>query len=204
MGTKNKKTDAYISKSTDFAKPILNHIRELVHKACPDTEEVIKWGFPHFDYKGMMCSMAAFKQHCAFNFWKASLMNDSEKILKIKDKDSMGGLGQLKSKSDLPPDKIFILYIKEAMKLNDEGAKLPVKKKITGKAELVIPEYFIKTLKKNRKALDTFENFAYSHRKEYINWITEAKTEETRNRRIETAVEWLSEGKSRNWKYERK
>ncbi|MBI5402226.1 MAG: YdeI/OmpD-associated family protein [Ignavibacteriae bacterium] len=204
MRAKNKKIDAYIAKSADFAKPVLSHIRNLVHKACPKTREVIKWGFPHFDYKGMMCSMAAFKHHCAFNFWKESLMNDSKKILKIKDKDSMGSLGQIKSKSDLPHDNIFISYIKEAMKLNDEGVKLTVKKKDTGKTELVIPDCFFKALKKNKKAQVSFEKFAYSHRKEYIMWITEAKTEETRNRRIETAVEWLSEGKSRNWKYEKK
>jgi len=204
MGKKDKKTDAYIAKSADFAKPILSHIRELVHKACPDTEEVMKWGFPHFDYKGMMCSMAAFKHHCAFNFWKASLIKDTAKVLKIKNKDSMGSLGQIKSKSDLPPDRIFIAYIKQAMKLNDEGVKFPVKKKTAAKTELVIPEYFLKVLKKNKKSFEVFGNFAYSHRKEYVNWITEAKTEETRKKRIETAIEWLSEGKSRNWKYERK
>lgn len=202
MKNTDKRIDVYISKSADFAKPILNHFRELVHKACPEAEETFKWSFPHFDYKGeMMCSMAAFKQHCAFGFWKASVMNDPDKILEVKDRNAMGHFGQIKSPADLPSDKIIIKYIKEAMRLNDEGIKLPSKPKSADKKEIEVPDYFLKLLKKNKAAFDTFEKFSYSHRKEYVQWITEAKTEETRNKRMATAIEWLEEGKSRNWKY---
>src|SRR5688500_18245293 len=142
MATKDKRIDAYIEKAADFAKPILRHIREVVHKACPGVEETMKWSFPHFDYKGeMMCSMAAFKQHCAFGFWKAAIMTEAAK-LKNKNEDAMGHFGQIKSLSDLPPVKQFTAMIKDAMKLNDEGVKLPPKKKTIDKKELEVPDYF--------------------------------------------------------------
>jgi uncharacterized protein YdeI (YjbR/CyaY-like superfamily) len=199
---KNKAIDAYISKSAEFAQPILNHLRELVHKTCPDVEEKIKWGFPHFDYKGeMMCSMAAFKQHASFGFWKASLMKDPVLIETAKSEVAMGHLGRITSLKDLPADKKVIAWIKEAMQLNNLGIKLPAKVKATANKELSVPDYFTKALSKNKKALQTFEAFAYSHKKEYVNWITEAKTDETRNKRMATAIEWLAAGKSRNWKY---
>ena len=202
MGKKDKAIDAYIAKSADFAKPILTHIRELVHKACPDAEEKMKWSFPHFDYKNeMMCSMAAFKQHCAFSFWKASLMKDASLVDNAKSEVSMGHLGRITSLKDLPADKKMIAYIKEAMDLNERGIKLPPKVVTTEKKELVVPDYFLEALRKNKKAKETFDNYAYSHKKEYLEWIIEAKTEPTRNKRMETALEWLAEGKSRHWKY---
>ncbi len=201
---KEKVIDSYISKSADFSKPILVHLRELIHKACPNVEEKIKWSFPHFDYKGeMMCSMAAFKQHCAFGFWKASLMKDSVLIENALSESAMGHLGRLTSITDLPADKKIISWIKEAMKLNDLGIKLPSRIKTTIKKELEVPGDMIKALSKNKKAMQTFEAFAYSHKKEYIQWICEAKTEVTRDKRIASAVEWISEGKGRNWKYEK-
>lgn len=206
MGKKEKAIDAYIAKSADFAKPVMKHIRELVHKACPDVEEKMKWSFPHFDYKGeMMCSMAAFKQHMAFGFWKAALMKDPVLVANAKTEAAMGHLGRITSLKDLPSDKKMTAWIKEAMKLNDQGIKVskpkPSEKE---KKELVIPDYFTKALGKNKKAKQVFDNFAYSHKKEYMQWITEAKTEETRNKRMATAMEWIAEGKGRNWKYERK
>ena len=164
----------------------------------------MKWSFPHFDYQNeMMCSMAAFKQHCAFGFWKASIMKDPEKILTLKERDAMGHLGQIKSLQDLPSDKVLIKYIREAVKLNKDGVKLPSKAKSSEMKTIAIPDYFQNILKKNKKAEKTFEEFSYSHKKEYVQWITEAKTEETREKRISTAIEWLSEGKKRNWKYEK-
>lgn len=207
MIKKDKAIDAYIAKSADFAKPILLHIRELVHKACPDVEEKMKWSFPHFDYKGeMMCSMAAFKQHMSFGFWKAALMKDPVLVETAKSEVAMGHLGRITSLKDLPPDKKLIAWIKEAMQLTDKGIKLPAKPKPTekDKKELVVPDYFVKALAKNKKAKQVFENFAYSHKKEYLQWITEAKTEETRSKRMETALEWIAEGKGRNWKYMKK
>jgi len=202
MGKKIKEIDAYISKSADFAKPILKHIRELVHKACPDVEEKIKWGFPHFDYhNGPMCHMAAFKQHSALGFWKATLMKDGSLVENAKAETAMGHLGKITSLQDLPADKKLMAWIKEAMKLNEQGIKL-VPKKTADKKELIVPDYFSKALSKNKQALKNFTEFSYSHKKDYLQWLTEAKTEETRVKRMTTAIEWLAEGKSRNWKYE--
>ncbi|MBI3193488.1 MAG: YdeI/OmpD-associated family protein [Ignavibacteriae bacterium] len=204
MATKDKRVDDYIAKSADFAKPILTHLRELVHKACPDVEETMKWSFPHFDYKGMMCSMASFKQHCVFGFWKASLMKDKSLIENAKSEVAMGHLGRITSLKDLPSDKVLISYIKEAAKLNDDGVKFPQKPKSSEKKELVVPDYFLAEIKKNKKAFQTFEGFSYSHKKEYVEWITEAKTESTRDKRMISAIEMMREGKSRNWKYMKK
>ncbi len=203
MGKKIKEVDAYINKSADFAKPILAHIRELVHKACPGVEEKMKWSFPHFDYKNeMMCSMAAFKQHAVMGFWKGAIMKDKALLETARSEEAMGHLGKLTSVKDLPPDKKMTAYIKEAMKLNELGIKLPPKVK-SEKKELVVPDYFLKTLGKNKTALKVFENFSYSCKKEYLEWITEAKTEETRNKRMTTAVEWMAEGKTRMWQYKK-
>ena len=195
------RVDAYIAKSADFAQPILEHLRELIHEACPDCEETIKWGFPSFDYKGPFCSTAAFKAHCAFGFWKTSLIPDPDGILT---RVSMGSLGKITSLKDLPSDRVLKSFIAAAKRLNDEGIKIPTKPKSTVKRETVVPDYILKALKKNRKALATFEAFSPSHRREYINWITEAKQEETKTRRINTMIEWLVEGKSRDWKYKKK
>jgi uncharacterized protein YdeI (YjbR/CyaY-like superfamily) len=205
MAKREKKIDEYISKSAGFAKPILFHIRELVHATCPDVEEKMKWSFPHFDYKGeMMCSMAAFKQHAVMSFWKAALMKDATLLVNARSEISMGHLGKITSLKDLPADKKLAGYIKEAMKLNELGKKLPAKTKEPVKTALEIPAYFMKALNKNKKALQIFDAFSYSNKKEYIEWITGAKTEETRNSRLATAIEWITEGKIRNWKYVRK
>ncbi|MBK8611614.1 MAG: YdeI/OmpD-associated family protein [Chitinophagaceae bacterium] len=202
MIKKHKDTDTYIAKSAGFAKPILNHIRALVHKACPDAEEKLKWGMPFFDYKGeMMCHMAAFKQHAVMSFWKAPLMKDPLLVENAKAETAMGHLGRITSLKDLPSDKKITGYIKEAMMLTDKGIKLPSKTKSPVNKELVVPEYFTKALSKNKKAKQVFENFAYSHKKEYLMWITDAKSDETRNKRMATALEWMAEGKGRNWKY---
>lgn len=202
--SKDLRIDIYIKKSDDFAKPILNHFRDLVHKTCPLVEETVKWGFPHFDYKNSpMCYMASFKQHCAIGFWKAALMNDSKKLIeKASTEETMGHLGKITSLKDLPKNAILIKYIKDAMKLNEEGIKLPPKKNVTKPLDL--PDYFTKALGKNKKALKTFEGFSNTNKKEYVLWVSEAKTEETKLTRLKTAIEWMSEGKVRNWKYLKK
>lgn len=202
MGTFDKRVELYIGKSADFAKPILAHILELVHKACPDVEETFKWSFPCFMYKGsILCSMAAFKQHCAFGFWLESKMKDPNKILsRGKKRDGMGHLGKITSVKDFPSNKIMTAYIKEAMTLIDKGEKIS-KAKSAVKKPLKVPAYFKEALSKNRKALDTYENFSYSQKKEYVTWVTEAKTEATRTTRLKTAIEWMSQGKIRHWKY---
>lgn len=200
---KDKRVDEYIAKSADFAKPVLNHLRKLVHTSCPQVQETIKWGFPHFNYKGMMCSTASFQNHCAFGFWKAALMKEADE-LKENNAKAMGHLGKIKSLGDLPPDKIIIGRIKEAMKLNDEGVKLPERKSSDKKTDIVVPFSLKKELIKYKKASDIFNNLSPSHKREYIEWINEAKTEETRGRRILKTIEWLTEGKTKNYKYEKK
>jgi uncharacterized protein YdeI (YjbR/CyaY-like superfamily) len=202
MPTYDHRIDAYISRSAEFAQPILNHLREVVHKACPNVEETIKWGFPHFDYAGsILCSMAAFKQHCTFGFWLGSIMPDPNKILlAVGEKTSMGHFGPLKQLEDLPPEKILVKYIKEAMSLTDKGIKIKKEKPAEVK-DIKIPDYFSDALKKNAKAFEAYQKFSPSAKKEYLEWITEAKTIATRDKRIATALEWLEEGKPRHWKY---
>jgi uncharacterized protein YdeI (YjbR/CyaY-like superfamily) len=203
MPSFDKRVDAYIAKSESFAQPILEHIRELVHQGCPEVEETMKWSFPHFDYKGMMCNMASFKRHCAFGFWKGSIMQDPKGILSVVGKTAMGNFNRITSIDDLPADRVMIDYIRQAARLNEDDIKLPAKK-VKKAAPIKVPEYFTKVLKKNRKAMVTFEGLNNSQRKDYVQWITEAKQEETRERRIKQAIELLNEGKSRNWKYEKK
>jgi uncharacterized protein YdeI (YjbR/CyaY-like superfamily) len=197
MGKKDARVDAYIEKSADFAQPILRHIRKVVHAACPDVEETMKWSFPHFEYKGTMCSMAAFKGHCAFGFWKSSL------VLGDKATDgAMGQMGKITSVKDLPSEKVLTGYVRKAAALNEEGVKV---ERAPRRARPTIepPPDLVKALKNNRKALAAFDSFPPSHKREYVEWIVEAKGDDTRRRRVETAVEWLAEGKPRNWKYMR-
>jgi uncharacterized protein YdeI (YjbR/CyaY-like superfamily) len=203
--TKDKRIDAYVAKSQEFAQPILNHLRKLIHRAIPEVEETIKWGMPFFDYKGPLCNIAAFKQHVVFSFWKGELLKDANSVLQPRAADggsAMGHFGKITSLNDLPADKVIIDLIVEAKKLNDDGVK-SASKKATIKI-LDIPDYFIKALETNNKALITFEGFSYTNKKEYVEWVTEAKTEKTRNQRLTTAIEWMGEGKVRNWKYLKK
>jgi uncharacterized protein YdeI (YjbR/CyaY-like superfamily) len=199
MPTKDPRVDAYIAKAADFAKPILAHIRKLVHAGCPAVVETMKWSMPHFDHKGVLCGMAAFKQHCSLGFWKGELIFGSTS----EENDAMGHFGRIASLSDLPKDKVLLGYIKKAAELNEAGIKKPAPVRSKVKKELIVPDHFMATLKKNKKALITFENLSYSHRKEYVEWIVEAKREETRATRMATTLEWLAKGRSRNWKYER-
>jgi uncharacterized protein YdeI (YjbR/CyaY-like superfamily) len=159
----------------------------------------MKWSFPHFLYEGMLCSMASFKQHCAFGFWKGSLIVDRDGR---RAEEAMGQFGRITALSDLPSKKVLTGYVREAMRLNDEGVKSPTRSAPRAKkGEVVVPDDLASALKRNKKAQATFEGFSPSHRREYVEWIAEAKSEETRKRRLETAVEWMAEGKSRNWKY---
>lgn len=202
MGRKDPRVEAYIAASADFARPILVHLRGLVHRACPDVQETIKWGFPHFEHHGVLCSMAAFKKHCAFSFWKAPAMNDRAGILQETGSEGMGHLGRITSKDELPSDEVLIAYIKEAAKMNEQGVS--VERSARGTKKLLrVPADLAAAFKHNRKARETFEQFSPSHRRDYIEWIVDAKKPETRKRRVATAVAWLSEGKRRNWKYER-
>ena len=200
----DSRIDDYISKSAEFAKPILNHLRKLIHQASPQISETIKWGFPHFDYKGTVCGMASFKQHCALGFWKGSLLKDEHQILQKESSEAMGQFGRIQALSDLPEDGIIISFILQAVELNEKGVKVVKKPKPVANNILDIPSYLKEELEKNAPALLTFNNFSNSHRKEYILWLEEAKTEATRTKRLASTIEWLTEGKGRNWKYERK
>lgn len=201
MAEKNPAFDAYIEKSADFAKPILHHLRSLIHKACPTAVEKIKWGFPNFEYKNdMLCHFASFKKHCAFGFWKGSLMKDQWLIENATSEKAMGHYGKITSLKDLPSDKVIINHVKEAMRLNDEGIKVP-RTKPANITPVETPEYFLKEIRKNKKAQVAWEKFSNSHKKEYVEWIVDAKRDETRNKRIQQAIEWIAEGKGRNWKY---
>ncbi|MBB3118310.1 YdeI/OmpD-associated family protein [Pseudoduganella violacea] len=191
--------DAYIAKSAEFAQPILTHLRALVHASCPEVEETVKWGMPHFMYKGMLCNMAAFKQHCSFGFWKAEMLLSQADT---KTEEAMGQFGRIASLKDLPPKKTLAGYIKKAMQLNEDGAKAPAKAK-TAKPELQVQDYFLAALEAQPAALTHFDAFSTSKKRDYVEWLDEAKTEATRLRRLEQAVEWIAEGKSRNWKYEK-
>jgi uncharacterized protein YdeI (YjbR/CyaY-like superfamily) len=195
MPNTDKRIDAYIDNAADFAKPILTRVREIIHEACPDVEETLKWGHPAFMYHGILCGMASFKEYCAFHFWKGAL------IIEGASGDQMWGqLGRLTKVSDLPAKKLLVGYVKKAMVLNAEGTKVP-RPPAKPKKELVMPEPFMAAIKKNKKALAGYEAFSPSHKREYIEWITDAKGEDTRARRIAQAVEWMAEGKPRNWKY---
>jgi len=188
--------DAYIAKSAPFAQPILSHLREVLHDARPDVVETIKWGMPFFLLDGRpFANMAAFKQHCAFGFWKGRQV-----VGEAGSDEAMGQFGRLTSVSDLPSRKVLIGYVKKAVEQHLAAATAP-RMKAVPKPAAEVPEDLAAALKKSAKARKTFDAFSPSHRREYIEWITEAKREETRAKRLATTIEWLAEGKARNWKY---
>jgi hypothetical protein len=200
MGKTDPRVDAYIRKSQPFAQPILHHIRKVVHAAVPDVQETMKWSTPHFDYKGIFCGMSAFKAHVGFGFWKSGLMKD---LLPGSGLSAAGQFGKIESIKDLPSDKELTKIIKFAKKLNDDEVKAPPMRKSGPRPALKAPKDLLDALAKNKKAMATFENFPPGQRREYIAWVIEAKQAATRESRIKTAVEWMAEGKIRNWKYAR-
>lgn len=199
MGTRDPRIDAYIAKSADFAQPILTRVREVVHAACPDVVETMEWSSPHFDYKGMLVAMAAFKAHCAVGFWKGKLIDGLDAFRDTGD-ERAGHLGKITSIKDLPSKKALTGFIKQAMRLNDEGISVEKPKKAV-KPESAVPPELAAALAAHAKANAVFEGFPPGHRREYVEWIAEAKREETRAKRVAQAVEWIGEGKARNWKY---
>ncbi len=205
MGSRDKRVDVYIAKAAPFAQPVLLHIRDLVHKGCPDVEEHIKWGCPHFVYKGILCSMAAFKAHCTMGFWKSSLIPGAEGILeKPGETSAMGQLGRITGLKDLPPDRIIVRLVRSAAALNDAGITLSPRTAASERKAARVPLYLKTALKNQPAASRAFDAFTPSQKREYVEWLAEAKTAETRRRRLGTAVSWMKEGKSRNWKYMRK
>jgi len=199
MGQKDPRVDAYIEKAAPFARPILSRIRSVVHTGCPGVEETIKWGMPAFDFNGPLCGMAAFKAHATLGFWKASLLRTGKTPLGKPSEKAMGQFGRITSLEDLPPQRTLVALVRKAAALNERGVKAVRTPK--PKAPLPAPRDLMAALRKNRAALQTFEGFSPSHKREYVEWILEAKREETRARRIKTAVQWMSQGRGRNWKY---
>lgn len=199
MGKKDARIDQYIANAAPFARPILKQLRAAVHEGCPECQETLKWGMPSFVYKGILAGMAAFKQHAAFGFWKHKLVVGGNRPA-----GAMGSFGRLTSIRDLPARSRLVAMVKKAKKLNDDGVKAPRVAHRKKRPELPVPPYLKKALAKNPKARVAFASFSPSHRREYIEWVTEAKTEETRDCRVETAIAWMTKGKSRNWKYQRR
>ncbi len=204
------KVDAYINRAKPFAQPILEHLRELVHKACPQVEETIKWSRPFFEYKGVILgNMSAFNAHCSFGFWGEEIGAVLREAKAVQD-GAMGTLGKITTVKDLPADKQMLAWLKQSKGFIDRGEYTsPIAARVVKKREakeepkpvLESPE-LLAALKKNKKAAGTFAAFSPSCKKEYVEWITDAKREETRDKRIAQAVEWIAEGKQRNWKYQ--
>lgn len=200
----DRRVDAYIAKAAPFALPVMEHLRGLVHRGCPEVEETIKWGMPFFEYRGQIIAhIAAFKAHCSFGIWgKEIVAAMREDGLDVK--GGMGSLGKIASRKDLPNDKAVLRYIRQAMTFVDGGGKtFPKRDKPKLKSEAEVPAELAAALKKNKTAAKVFREFSPSCRREYVEWIADAKREETKERRVAQAMEWIAEGKSRNWKYER-
>jgi uncharacterized protein YdeI (YjbR/CyaY-like superfamily) len=199
MPSKDPRIDAYIAKAQPFAQPILKRICKAAHAGCPDVDETIKWGMPAFDYKGPLVGMAGFKAHCALAFWKASLMTNIPTDVGV---DAMGQFGRLASLDDTPSEARLVKMVKEAAALNDAGVKVKRPPK-PPKPPAKVPASMLAAIRKNKKAAAVWAGFSPSAQRDYVEWITEAKSADTRARRLETAVEWIADGKKRNWKYER-
>lgn len=199
MPTIDPRVDAYIANAQPFARPILERLRALVHETCPEVEETIKWSSPFFLYRGLFCHMAAFRQHCAFGFWKWKQVVGAD-----GDDGAMGEFGRLATLSDLPPKKVLTGYLRKAMALNEAGVPAATHgRHASRKPPLDVPADLAAALQRDAKARATFDAFSPSHRREYVEWIVEARREETRAKRLATTLEWLAEGKPRNWKYQR-
>ena len=201
------RVDVYIAKAAPFAQPVLAHLRALVHRACPEVVEEIKWGRPFFLHRGtILCNISAFKAHCSFGFWGAEigrvLLEDG-----VLQAGGMGSLGRITSLKDLPPEKQLLGYIRQAAALIERGQgenRVVMARRVVKapKPPVEAPAEFTAALKKNKAANVAYAAFSPSCKREYAEWIADAKRAETRERRIAQAVEWISEGKQRNWKYQ--
>lgn len=195
---RDPRIDAYIERAAPFAQPILSHVRELVHQACPGAQESIKWGMPSFSHAGgILCGMAAFKHHASFGFWKHALV-----VGEGEPRAGMGSYGKLATLADLPADGTLLAHIHRAVQLNEAGVRAQATRKATPKPLPPVPDDFAGALDANAAANAVFAAFPPGCKREYIDWITEARRADTRARRIAQAVEWIAEGKRRNWKYE--
>jgi uncharacterized protein YdeI (YjbR/CyaY-like superfamily) len=203
----NPQVDSYIGRAQPFAKPILEYLRTMVHMGCPEAEETMKWSRPFFEYRGaILCNMAAFKEHCSFGFWGEEIGAVLRDAGAVQD-GGVGSLGRISSTKDLPSERLILGWVRQAVAFVESGnytSPIAARRKVVKPqpAALNTPPEFAAALKRNKKASVVFVAFSPSCKKEYIEWITEAKRPETRDKRIETAVEWIAEGKQRNWKYQ--
>jgi uncharacterized protein YdeI (YjbR/CyaY-like superfamily) len=205
--TLNPKVDAYLVKVQPFAQPIMTHLRALVHKGCPAIEETIRWSRPFFQYRGViLCNMAAFKEHCSFGFWGEEI-GAVLREAKVLGENGMGSLGRITGVKDLPSDKQMLVWIRQAAAFVDSGqhtSPIAARRRVvkSPKPSVEPPAEFATALQKNKQAAAAFATFSPSCKREYVEWIADAKRPETRDKRIATAIEWISEGKQRNWKYQ--
>ena len=202
---RNPKIDVYIEKAQPFARPILTRVRNLMHKACPQVEEAIKWSQPFFVYKGaILCNIGAFKEHCHLHFWGKEITGVLREA-KMLDDENTGLFSHITALNDLPSDERMLEFLRQAVAFVDNGqytSPMAARSKKPKPAASELPAEFKAALQKNRKALTAFDAFSPSCKREYIEWISEAKRAETRDKRIATALEWIAEGKQRNWKYQ--
>ncbi len=202
MGIRIPEVDAFIAKTPEYARPILGRIRDAFHAGCPELTERIKWGVPSFEYKGMLGGMAAFKRHVTFGFWKSRLMDDFDRVFARGPRASAMG-ARVTSLADLPAQRVLVACVKAAKRLNDEGKKEPKRARPKRTIRVTVPVDLKAELRRNAKARAVFAAFPPSQKREYVEWIVEAKRAETRAKRLTTAIAWLAQGKHRNWKYER-
>ena len=205
-----KKTDRYIKDAPEYARPIMEKIRKAVHKGCPQAEEAIKWGCPYFMYKGkLFCGMAAFKKHVGFGFWNSADMDDPEGLFETGTgkKASMCN-ARFHSAKELPTQKVLVDYVKQSKKLTDaEVAKSKAIKKKTVKKKVVVPKPpadLTKAFRSNKTAKTYFDSLAPSHRRDFLQWILDAKRETTKEKRIEETIKLLKAEKTLHWKYQSK
>jgi uncharacterized protein YdeI (YjbR/CyaY-like superfamily) len=195
--SQDPRIDAYIARQADFARPILDHLRRVVREAAPEVEETIKWGMPHFVYLGrLFAGMAAFKAHATFGLWQASAVLGETG----SEREAMGQFGRIASLGDLPPEEELKAIIRRAAE--HAGERPTPRPKKPPKPDLETPAELADALDSNPAARATFDAFSPSGRREYVEWVVEAKRPETRDKRIAQAVEWMAEGKKRNWKYQ--
>lgn len=200
MPSTDARTDQYIATVAPWQQSILQKFRALIHEACPEVVESIKWSRPAFEYKGVLCGISAFKHYCSLGFWKESIL----KVSPSADQSVLEALGKVHEGTEPPSNAAILALLREAVRLNDEGVKVLTGKERAAKNPLAMPADFEKALRANGAARSVFENFSPSAQREYVMWLEDAKTEATRTKRLATAVEWIAEGKQRHWKYQTK
>ena len=197
MNHTDPRINEYIARSQAFATPILRRIKAIVHAGCPDVEETLKWGTPSFSYRGILCGRASFKAHCVFGFWKSELLAERFQSSKESAGEAMSQFGHLKTVKELPSRTTMLRLVRLAAQLNEGGIKSAAPPKTALPKAVRAPADLLAALQNNARARAGYDNLSPSQKREYIEWITEAKRDETRKRRVATAVEWLAEGRIR-------